>query len=76
MKDSRTLMHLEYEWRLFRNYSIFINWLVKRKIKLSSPILCMLKKKLEKHGFSVTKLKALYEEQTGQVVVFYNYNDN
>jgi len=70
MDDWRVLVGLEYEWRTFRLYCN-INWFIRRGMKLSSPILCLLSKKSEKHGLLVSKKKNLYENQTGKVIVFY-----
>ncbi len=71
MKEWRVLINLEYEWRVFRSYHKVINWLVKRHMSLSSPVLCFLNKKLDYHAMLIPGLKARYEKQTGKIVVFY-----
>lgn len=71
MKDWRVLVGLEYEWRLFRFYRKIMNFAIKRGVKLTSPVLCILSKKMDKHGVLVSQLKHSYEIQTGKIVVFY-----
>jgi len=71
MREWRVLVGLEYEWRIFRIYSKLIHWFIKKKLKLTSPILCLLSKKIDKHGISVSEMKHLYENKTGKIVVFY-----
>lgn len=75
MKDWRVLVSLEYEWRAFRLYRKAVNWLVKRGMRLSSPILCAIKRKMDNHAILLPELKALYEKQTGRKVVFYKCDD-
>jgi hypothetical protein len=75
MKEWKVLAHLEYEWRAFRLYRKIINWLVKMKIKLTSPVLCFLSRQLDKHDLLVSNLKHLYERRTGEIVVFYKCDE-
>lgn len=75
MKDWKVLLLLEYEWRAFRFYRKVLNWFIKKGVKLSSPILCLVGKKLDKHGTIVSKLKYLYENRTGEIIVFFKYNE-
>ncbi len=42
---------------------------------LSYTRLCKIKKRLDIHGERLSKYKKLYEEQTGQVIVYYKQND-
>ncbi|MDF2942698.1 MAG: hypothetical protein K0S01_1556 [Herbinix sp.] len=71
----RVLFLLEYEWRVFRIYRKLINWLVKRGMKLSSPILCKIKRKLDNHNMNLMELKRKYEKQTGQVIIYYKCDE-
>lgn len=71
MKDWRVLIGLEYEWRLFRFYRKRINRKIQKGATLTSPVLCKLSKKMDKHGILVSQLKRSYENQTGKIVVFY-----
>ena len=72
MKEWRVLVNLEYEWRIFRFYGNVLNWFVKNGMKLSSPVLCFLNRKLDKHCLSITDRKNIFEKQTGEVIVFYS----
>lgn len=75
MKEWRVLVLLEYEWRAFRLYRKIINLFVKWGMRLSSPVLCFFSKRLDKHDILITKLKRLYENQTGKIIVFYKCDD-
>lgn len=75
MREWKVLAQLEYEWRAFRLYRKFINWLVKIKMKLTSPVLCFLVKQLDKHHIILSDLKHLYETKTGKIIVFYKCDD-
>lgn len=75
MKNWRVLLTIEYEWRVFRIYRKVINRLIKKRMKLSSPILCGLNRRLSQHSIMVTKMKDLYEKQTGHVILFYKCDD-
>jgi hypothetical protein len=71
MKVWRVLLLLEYEWRVFRIYRKVINWLVKKGMRLSSPVLCIIKRRMDKHDINLIELKEFYEKQTGQVIIYY-----
>ena len=73
MKRWRLLVSLEVEWRVFRFYNNIITLLVHRGVKLSSPILCFLSKRMDKHVIQIHSKKNLFEKQSGQIVVFYKY---
>jgi hypothetical protein len=73
MKRWRVLVSLELEWRVFRFYNCIITSLVNRGVKLSSPILCFLSKRMDKHIIKVYSRKNLFEKQSGKIVVFYKY---
>lgn len=75
MKEWRALVLLEYEWRTFRYYRKLLNRLVKKGMSLSSPILCYLNKRMDKHGVKLFGLKEGYESRTGKVLVFYKCDD-
>lgn len=75
MKEWRALVLLEYEWRTFRCYRKLLNRLVKKGMRLSSPVLCFLNKRLDKHGVRLIGLKEDYESRTGKVLVFYKVDD-
>jgi len=75
MKEWKLLMQLEYEWRVFRMYRKLVNWLVKNDIKLTSPLLCFLVKRLDKLGINLSNLKYIYESQTGIKLVFYKCDE-
>jgi hypothetical protein len=75
MRVWRVLLLLEYEWRVFRIYRKFVNWLVKRGMKLSSPVLCKIKRRLDKHDINLVELKRIYEKQTGQVIIYYKCDE-
>jgi hypothetical protein len=75
MKKWKLLVLLEYEWRVFRLYRKLINWLVRKKFKLTSPVLCFLVKRLDKHGILISKLKYIFETQTGIKLVFYKCDE-
>lgn len=74
-KEWRVLFLLEYQWRVFRFYRKVINWLVKRGLKLSSPLLCTISKRSDNHGVVLYEAQKLYEKQTGKVIVYYKIND-
>lgn len=69
------LILLEYEWRLFRLYRKIVIWLIKKKIKLTSPLLCFLTKRLDKHGIIISELKYIFETHTGIKLVFYKCDE-
>ena len=71
MNARRMLLTLEYEWLVFRIYRFIIHCLIRKKIKLSSAILCWLNNRLNKHSEIITITKDLYEKKTGKVIVFY-----
>jgi hypothetical protein len=71
MEDWRVLVTLEYEYRAFRLYRNIVYWLIKNGMKLSSPVLCYLNRKLDQHAIAIPGLKNLYERQTGRIIVFY-----
>ncbi len=73
MKGRRLLVSLEVEWRVFRFYNRIINFLVTKGVKLSSPILCFLSSRMDKHVMKVYTSKLLFEKQSGKIVVFYKY---
>lgn len=75
MKEWRVLVLLEYEWRAFRLYRKFINCLVKKGMALTSPVLCFLSKRLDKHDILITRLKTFYENRTGKIIVFYKCDE-
>ena len=75
MKEWKVLVILEYEWRVFRLYRKFMILLVKQGIKLSSPLLCYLSNRLDKHGVLLSAGKDNYERMTGKVIVFYKCDD-
>lgn len=74
-KEWEVLLHLEYEWRLFRYYRKLLHYLVKRKMRLSSPILCFIQKRMDKHSIRLMVTQRLYEQKTGVKIVYYKYND-
>jgi hypothetical protein len=74
MKIWRTLLLLEYEWKVFRIYRKFINWLVGKGMRLSSPVLCKIKSRLDKHYIVLIKLQNRYEKQTGQAISYYKWD--
>lgn len=74
MKDWRVLVSLEYEYRAFRFYRRFMHLLVKRGVRLTSPILCYVSRRLEAHAILIPGLTDLYEHETGKTVVFYRCN--
>jgi hypothetical protein len=73
MKPWRLVVSLEVEWRVFRFYNSIITSLVNRGVKLTSPILCFLSKRMDKHILLVQTKKTLFEKQSGKTVVFYKY---
>ncbi len=73
MKRWSVLVSLELEWRVFRFYNRIITVLVNRGIKLSSPILCFLSKRVDKHILQIYSKKIIFEKQSGKIVVFYKY---
>jgi len=75
MNEWKLLLLLEYKWRIFRLYRKMINWLLKKKVKLTNPLLCFLAKKLDKHGLVLSNLKYNYENQTGIKLVFYKCDE-
>jgi len=74
MKNWVILLSLEYEWRVFRYYRKLINWLVKKGIKLSSPLVCKINKIVDRHCALLTKKEKLYEKMTGIVIAYYKHD--
>lgn len=75
MKKWRILLRLEYEWKVFRYYRRFLNYLVKKGMKFSSPLLCIISKNVDKHCAIMIKIQKLYEKKTGQVIVYYKKDE-
>jgi hypothetical protein len=71
MKEWKLLVLLEYKWRVFRLHQKILYWLVENNMKLTSPILCFLAKRLDKYGILISRLKYIFETQTGVKLVFY-----
>lgn len=75
IKTQFTLLQLEYEWRAVRIYRKIVNWLVKKRINLSSPLLCMVKGKMDKHYFILYDAQKFYELRTGQTIRYYKFDE-
>jgi len=71
MREWRILLLLELEWRMFKVHRRMINWLVRRGMKLSSPILCMINRQLDNCGVSMARQRNQYESITGEVIKYY-----
>lgn len=68
------IFQLEYEWRVVRFYRKIINWLVKKKIKLTSPVLCKMKNNMDKHYFILYDIQKSYELRTGETIRYYKFD--
>ncbi len=75
MKQWRILLSLEFEWRMFKLYRKLVNWLVKRGIKLSSPILCLVNNMLDNYGVSLAEHRRRYESLTGEIIRYYKRDE-
>lgn len=75
MKEWKILLSLEYEWRLFRMYRKIMNRMICKGISLSSPLLCLIKRKFDKHSDTLFDLQHYYEKQTGHIIVYYHYDE-
>ena len=75
MKEWRMLLLLEFEWRVFRIYRKLINWMVHRKIRLTSPILCMVNNWLDNSVVQLTRNRLAYEQITGQIIRYYKRDE-
>lgn len=75
MKEWRLLLLLEFDWRMFKIHRKLINWLVKRGMKLSSPILCMINRSLDNYGVELARQRHIYESITGQVIQYYKRDE-
>jgi hypothetical protein len=71
MKEWRILLSLEFEWRMFRFYRRLVNWLVKRGVRLSSPVLCRINNSLDNFGVSLARHRIRYEAITGEIIQYY-----
>ncbi len=75
MREWRLLLLLEFDWRMFKIHRKLINWLVKRGMKLSSPILCMINRSLDNYGVALARQRHIYESITGQVIRYYKRDE-
>lgn len=75
MREWKLLMLLEYKWRIFRLYRKLLNYLLERRVSLTSPVLCFIAKKLDEYGMLISRLKCNYEMQTGVKLVFYKCDE-
>jgi len=75
MNEWKLLLLLEYKWRVFRLYRKLLNYLLRKKVSLTSPLLCFITKKLDKNGMMISQLKYSYEMQTGVKLVFYKCDE-
>ena len=75
MKEWRILLLLEYEWRVIRIFRKLINWLVKRRMKLSSPILCSINRGLDHQMVKLAVNQRLYESLSGQIIMYYKHDE-
>ncbi|MDF2484137.1 MAG: hypothetical protein K0R46_305 [Herbinix sp.] len=75
MKEWRILLLLEFEWRMFRVFRRLINWLVKKGMRLSSPILCMINRSLDYYGAALARQGNLYESITGEIIRYYKRDE-
>ncbi len=75
MKEWRILLSLEYEWRVIRVFRKLINWLVKRRMKLSSPILCSINRRLDHQMVKLAFHQRLYESLSGQIIMYYKHDE-
>jgi hypothetical protein len=75
MKEWRILLSLEFEWRMFRFYRKLVNWLVRRGLKLSSPILCLVNNNLDNYGVSLARHRRSYENMTGEIIQYYKRDE-
>ena len=71
MKEWRILLLLEFNWKMFRLHRKLVNWLVKKGMKLSSPVLCLINRKLDHYGVSLAKNGRTYERITGETIRYY-----
>ena len=75
MREWRILLSLEFEWKMFKLNRKLINWLVKRGIKLSSPVLCMVNRSLDYYGVSLARHRNMYENMTGEIIQYYKRDE-
>lgn len=75
MKEWRILLLLEIEWRMFKVHRRLINWLVRRGMKLSSPILCRINRSLDYYGVSMARQRKQYESVTGEIIRYYKRDE-
>ena len=71
MKAWRILLLLEFNWRMFKLHRKLVHWLVKKGTKLSSPVLCLLNRRLDRFGVSLAKNGRTYEKITGETIRYY-----
>lgn len=74
-KEWRILLLLEFEWRVFRIYRKLINWLVRRRMRLTSPILCWINKCLDNCSVVMFRNRQSYEQLTGQIIRYYKQDE-
>ncbi len=75
MKEWKILLSLEFDWRMFKFYRRLVNWLVRRGIRLSSPILCLVNNGLDNYGVSLARLRSYYENMTGEIIQYYKRDE-
>lgn len=75
MKEWRLLLSLEIDWRMFKLHRKLINWLVKRGMKLSSRVLCLVNRGLDSYGVSLARNRRYYENMTGEIIHYYKRDE-
>lgn len=75
MREWRILLLLEFQWRMFKVHRRMINWLVGKGMKLSSPVLCMINRRLDNCGVSMARQRNRYESITGEVIKYYKQDE-
>ncbi len=71
MKAWRILLLLEFNWRMFKLHRKLVHCLVNKGMRLSSPVLCLVNRRLDRYGVSLAKNGRTYEKITGETIRYY-----
>jgi hypothetical protein len=74
-KEWRILIFMELQWRVFRFIRKLVNWLVRKKVRLTSPILCRMNQCLDHCSVILFRNKQAYEQITGHIIRYYKKDE-
>lgn len=71
MKEQKIIAQMEYKWRIFRILRKILHWMIKYRVKYTSPSVCYISKIISNYFVDLLELQQRYEECTGNTVRYY-----